>query len=346
MSLKAKKNKDFSIIIPTVNRRDLLKLAITSVLRQKNVSLEVIVGDNGSTDDTEQVVRSFKDSRIRYIKNKKNIGYGLNVIQLFNKASGNYIFTLGDDDFILDENTLYECLKVMQKHKVGIAKIGTITYEKSPKFPYKVFSLSDNLIVLKPNKVKKIILKSSEFGLGFISGLIFDNSLIDKKRLIDHAYAYLPMSFDVILRHGIAYIPKYFLIAKLSTSAEHMAWYLNIDASGGYFIEDIFILLKGFVNESEYIEYKREFMRRDVFMLPSYKYFSSVKNYIKILKKSIKIDGTLIIYPKFIVLALLGFLPNFIIRFIRNLMIYYSNAKIRAMVSKYQYFKKVEKLGV
>lgn len=347
MSHNSKSHVDFSIIIPTYNRSQLLRLAILSALRQKGVSFEVIVGDNASKDNTEKVIKDLKDNRIRYIKNQKNLGYAPNVIKLFNESKGGYIFTIGDDDFILDENTLKESLKVMRRYKVGMAKIGTISYATTPNEPYKTSILGDKLIILKKKENRNIILKSSDFGLGFFSGLIFDNSMIDKNLLTNHhAYTYLPLAFDVILKHGIAYIPKVFLIAKLSTNPEHMAWYLNLEKYGGYFIEEMLNIVKKFVSEKEYREYVEDFMRKDVFMLPSYKYFSSTANYIKILQRSIKIDKTLITNPMFIIFALLGFLPNFIIRSIHTLMVFYSKNKVRQTVAKYDYFQKIKKLGI
>lgn len=346
MTLNSKNHKDFSVIIPTRNRSALLKIAIISVLRQKGVSIEIIIGDNCSDDDTKKVVKKFKDKRIKYIRNKENIGYALNVRQLFQQASGDYIFTLGDDDFILDEKTFFEILKVMRKYKVGVAKIGTIAYEKSPRYPYRTSILSDNLIILKPKKDKKIILKTFEYGLGFMSGLTFNNSLVDKKRFIDHPYALLPLTYAVITKYGIGYIPKYFLIAKLSINPEHLAYYLNIDKLGSYLMEDLLIILKEFIHGKEYEEYKKKFMQNLIVMQPRFKYFSGIKNYIKILRRSIYMDKSLLMNPKFILFSLMGFLPNFILKFIRDILDHYSNRKVIEIAESYNYFQKIRKLGL
>lgn len=63
-----------SIIIPTYNRANLIGKSIDSVLNQTFKDFEVIIVDDGSTDDTKNVVESFNDIRIIYIRNKKNKG--------------------------------------------------------------------------------------------------------------------------------------------------------------------------------------------------------------------------------------------------------------------------------
>ena len=57
-----------SVILPTYNRAIYLREAIVSVLQQEDVSLELIIVDDGSTDDTEVLISSFRDGRIRYFK--------------------------------------------------------------------------------------------------------------------------------------------------------------------------------------------------------------------------------------------------------------------------------------
>lgn len=57
-----------SVIVPTFNRAALLKETIASILVQSFPDFELIVVDNESTDETESVVHSFRDERIRYFR--------------------------------------------------------------------------------------------------------------------------------------------------------------------------------------------------------------------------------------------------------------------------------------
>ena len=68
------KTPTVSVIIPTYNRAHLVGRAIRSVLNQTFQDFEIIVVDDGSTDNTEEVVKGFNDPRIRYIRHEENRG--------------------------------------------------------------------------------------------------------------------------------------------------------------------------------------------------------------------------------------------------------------------------------
>jgi len=71
----------FSVIIPTYNRVELLKKAINSVLTQTYKNFEIIIIDNYSNDDTQEVVENFKNIKIIYqkIHNQGIIGKSRNL---------------------------------------------------------------------------------------------------------------------------------------------------------------------------------------------------------------------------------------------------------------------------
>ena len=63
-----------SVVLPTYNRGYCLRRAIDSVLAQTFADFELIVVDDGSTDDTRQVMQSYDDPRIIYVHNDSNKG--------------------------------------------------------------------------------------------------------------------------------------------------------------------------------------------------------------------------------------------------------------------------------
>ncbi len=71
---KTENKPTVSIIIPTYNRRQLIGRSVKSVLNQTYRDFEIIVVDDASTDNTEEVVNGFDDERIRYVRHDKNRG--------------------------------------------------------------------------------------------------------------------------------------------------------------------------------------------------------------------------------------------------------------------------------
>ena len=92
-----------SVIIPTYNRAEYLKQAITSVLAQTYTNFELLILDNYSTDLTPDVVASFNDPRIKYLRHQCNIRSMANWSYGVYWAQGEYLCILGDDDWYTPE---------------------------------------------------------------------------------------------------------------------------------------------------------------------------------------------------------------------------------------------------
>jgi glycosyltransferase involved in cell wall biosynthesis len=90
-----------SVIIPTYNRAHLIGRAIQSVLDQTYQNFEIILVDDGSIDDTEEVVKSFGDKRITYVRHTRNKGGAVARNTGIQAARGEYIaFQDSDDEWL------------------------------------------------------------------------------------------------------------------------------------------------------------------------------------------------------------------------------------------------------
>jgi glycosyltransferase involved in cell wall biosynthesis len=97
-------NPTISVVIPTYNRAQIIGRTIQSVLNQTYPDFEVIIVDDGSTDNTEEVVKGFGDDRLRYIRMKENSGTaGVPRNKGIEAARGEYIALLDSDDEWLPE---------------------------------------------------------------------------------------------------------------------------------------------------------------------------------------------------------------------------------------------------
>lgn len=96
-----KKSVKVSVLIPTYNYARYLDEAIQSVLAQTYTDFELVIVDNCSTDNTEEVVSKYlTDSRVSYHKNKTNLGLTGNFNEVLKYANGKYIkYLMSDDKF-------------------------------------------------------------------------------------------------------------------------------------------------------------------------------------------------------------------------------------------------------
>lgn len=91
-----KNNVPISVCIPVYNASRYLCECIDSILSQSFVNFELLVVDDGSTDDSVEIIRSYSDSRIRLIENKHDYIGSLNL--LLQEARGKYIARMDADD--------------------------------------------------------------------------------------------------------------------------------------------------------------------------------------------------------------------------------------------------------
>jgi glycosyltransferase involved in cell wall biosynthesis len=91
-----------TIAIPTFNSAHFLPDAVASIMRQGLDDFEILIIDNASEDNTEEVVRSFENPRIRYIRNPSNLGASENGNRCLANSRGRYFKLLCADDVLLD----------------------------------------------------------------------------------------------------------------------------------------------------------------------------------------------------------------------------------------------------
>jgi GalNAc5-diNAcBac-PP-undecaprenol beta-1,3-glucosyltransferase len=93
----------FSVVMATYNRANLLSRAIGSVLNQSYQNFELIIVDDGSSDNTEEVCRSHTDGRIIYYRLQQNEGALAARNKGIDSAKGYYLTFMDDDDELLPE---------------------------------------------------------------------------------------------------------------------------------------------------------------------------------------------------------------------------------------------------
>ncbi|MEK8181048.1 glycosyltransferase family A protein [Flavobacterium buctense] len=138
----------FSIIIPVYNKEKFVFKTLKSILAQTYSDYEIIIVNDGSTDNSETIIQSFKDHRIQYFS-KENEGVAVARNYGLAKARGEYICFLDADDFWypIFLETLYSYCKKLPEQKVLACAIEIETIHKTFPAQYSIEQKSDYEIV-------------------------------------------------------------------------------------------------------------------------------------------------------------------------------------------------------
>lgn len=133
-------NENISTSVPLVsiglsvhNGAQTLRAAIDSILNQSFSDFELIISDNASSDDTENICCEYaqKDLRVRYIRQRKNQGASKNMQVVFDEARGEYFMWAAHDDVrSLDYVDLN--LRFLQSHPDYVASTSPVMFEGEP----------------------------------------------------------------------------------------------------------------------------------------------------------------------------------------------------------------------
>ncbi|MHC4206509.1 MAG: glycosyltransferase, partial [Planctomycetota bacterium] len=207
-----------SVIIPCFNTAKYLSQAIESVLRQTFGDFEIIVVDDGSTDNTPEVVKSFEDGRIHYIyqKNKGLAGARNTGIR---HSSGRYITFLDADDYFLP-NKLKDQVTFLQEHpQYGLVAGGFLRVDQAGNihgtFNAQVGEVSPEELLVQ----NRFVIHSTLIGRTWVEKAgCFDESLRGAEEWDFHCR--LAIAGCAMYRMGEAVCAYRFVLGSMSTDAE------------------------------------------------------------------------------------------------------------------------------
>ena len=119
--------------MPSYNTGKFIQETINSVKNQTYNNWELIIVDDGSTDNTDEVVRAIKDDRIKYIKNKVNKGAAISRNIALREAKGKWIAFLDSDD-LWKEDKLEKQIKFMEDNNYYFSYTNYIEIDENSNF--------------------------------------------------------------------------------------------------------------------------------------------------------------------------------------------------------------------
>ena len=251
------KNKPLvSICIPTYNRAQFIEKAIESALNQTYSNIEVIVVDNASTDNTKSDLNKYTDPRLKYVKNKHNIGMFANFNRCLELANGEYIQLLHSDDYI-DNDFIEKCITFLESHKNVCLTFTPARMLENEKIieVYHLENFDNDHIFHAPDGFIKLL------SLGnYIScpSAILRSTIVDKIGPFDLEFPYGGDYYQwlkISKNHDIAYVSNTYYNYR---TGEHSGTYkLTVDSSIGRFdVIRIFIKIFEELSNEERIKYR------------------------------------------------------------------------------------------
>jgi len=181
-----------SVIIPTFNRKNMLKEAIDSILAQTYSDFELIIVDNCSTDGTERMVAGYHDERIRYFRNSNNGIIAVNLNYGIKRARGEYIALCDDDDIWMPDKLSKQVASLDAEPSIALGSTNAIDFDEKGDHGVHFSDTGDRYISSTAILYKNPIVQSS---------VLLRRSALDKTGLFSEDPAYFSVEeFELWLR--------------------------------------------------------------------------------------------------------------------------------------------------
>lgn len=220
MNLLASKIKQptLSVIMGNYNYGQYIHEALDAIIAQTYSPMEVIICDDGSTDNSVEIIKDYvkRYPRIKFMQNEKNMGALYTVNRCLEAAKGDYICAASSDDKLLPELFEKSMGMLMQYPKAGLCFSDWAMIEGDKLIEKRAY-LSNKPRYFSPEEFEKILL-SNEFTV--IGGI----SVITKRSALVEAGGYisgLKTASDIFANHvigfrnGVCYIPEIMALLRI-----------------------------------------------------------------------------------------------------------------------------------
>lgn len=244
-----------SIIITSYNRARWIEKAIESALVQDYPWLEVVISDNDSTDDTDEVIRKYLDDpRIRYSKNASNIGMFDNFKKATNElAKGDYILYVSSDDHLYDPEFISASMNLIEKNPAVRLVFGKLA-------TFNAFA-GEKLTFYKSDLWEKSVWKGSDVFFRFPANgfLSFGGCLMTRKDLVNlEVFEMRHVNFDVecilkiMLLGDVGFVDKDTYVFVRHDGNQSGSMNLETQVNKLNYIEEVFNYAKKILGETHY----------------------------------------------------------------------------------------------
>ncbi len=347
----------FSIAIPTFNRPNDLKLAIKSLLIQSFTDFEIIISDNSDNEISEKVCKSFDDKRIKYSRNKSNIGFARNLYKVIKTSSGKYIFLFGDDDLVLKADSLSNIYDIFLKNHYGYIRLKFL-YHKNMDYLFDFNKTAESAIkILKKGSTSIETLNFMyRYNFSMISGNIFLNSnsfsipALEKTTDSDFLMEsfWVKFIFRQAQKYGAYFDTKEVILVKWIIQTKNPA-----GASGKtpniYDVVDNKIYIEkswNLMSDELTVDEKKEWINAQLIqmipLLPSVKFYSNNNNLLLFIKRMLEFNSSLVFVPSLYLFSAVALLmPKFLWNRLREVVQDYNKVSDMSLDNDIRNLKKI-----
>lgn len=333
----------FSIVIPTYNRARDVRRAIVAILQQNFRDFEVVVSDNYSSDNTKDIVKSYKDKRIIYRCNDTNIGWIPNMTQALRVVRGAYILLHGDDDMMIHKDFLARLHIVLQKHTYGFIRVNYLSYSEENHI---IFDFHNRQFVGKElpfhSSSDQIVNFFESVDPFFMTGIVIQKNIVKETALLESEFApWFPAAYRAMEKYGGLLWPEYEFIATWSKNAAYPRYFLENDK---FQFERYFEEVKKVVSKYFFTKFLNKRLRILISEFPAGKFFTSNANFFRYALHLLDVDPSFrfsIRYWFWFVFSILT--PRSVLFFLRKRMV--ESRKDETIPNLNAYYRKIAVFG-
>jgi hypothetical protein len=173
-----------SVVIPTRNRASTLKDCLETIISQSYPSIQIVVSDNNSSDNTRDVVASLSDLRITYVRSERPLSMNDSYNFALNAARGEYVTFIGDDDGFLP-NAIAFGMNLLADKKYSAITWRKINYnwpDHKIQFQRNILCGQSEPLLLEVNGMRKLKLLNA-FREGYSNLPCIYNSIVQMKTI-------------------------------------------------------------------------------------------------------------------------------------------------------------------
>jgi len=203
--------------MPVYNGGEAFRLTLRNIFAQSYKDYEIIINDDGSTDNTAEIAHSFGDPRIKYDRTE-HVGYSKNLECCRRRASGEILFLMGADDF-LARGVLQRTIDAFSLPDVGAVTRAYFWFDQDIRMPVRA------LTQLNPDKDEIIRVTDSYeriaavfHTVGQLSGLAMRTEYVNMPFHDDIFTSHIYPFASILKRHAVVYLHGYTLAVQIRTS--------------------------------------------------------------------------------------------------------------------------------